>query len=131
MSSVQEKRPLSPHLQVYRPQITTVLSILHRITGFALSVGSLLLVAWLWAAAYNGDYYVFWQEAASHWAGKTLLVGWSFAFYYHLGNGIRHMFWDMGRGFDLQNVTRSGIAVVAFAFVMTGITWIIICNEIY
>ncbi len=123
-------RPLSPHLQVYKPQITSVMSIAHRLTGFALSVGTLLFVAWLWSAAYNEDYYLFWQKLASQWWAHLLLAGWTFAIYYHLCNGIRHLFWDMGRGFDLKNVTRSGLLVVLVAITATLMTWLFITKTL-
>ncbi len=130
MSSIREKRPLSPHLQVYRPQITSVMSITHRATGVFLSLGTFLLVVWLWAAAYNAEYFGFWQNILSHIMGKIALTGWAFALYYHLGNGIRHLFWDIGRGFELKNLTRSGIAVILFACAMTIITWLCALNQL-
>jgi len=123
MASTHSKRPLSPHLQVYKPQISSVMSITHRITGVALSVGTLLLVAWLYAAAYSADYFAFWQNLMGQWYGQVALTTWTFALFYHLGNGIRHLFWDMGRGFDLKNMTRSGIVVIVFAFIMTAFVW--------
>ena len=131
MTTIRDKRPLSPHLQVYRPQITSVMSITHRATGFFLSIGTLFLVAWLWAAAYDGEYFAFWQMAAKHWVGQLALLGWTFAFFYHLCNGIRHLFWDMGKGYELANVTRSGILVILTASIMTVLTWYFIATEIY
>lgn len=128
---MKPQRPLSPHLQIYRPQITSVMSITHRATGIFLSFGTLFLVAWLWAAAYDQSYFEFWQEIAVTTLGMLMLGGWTFAFFYHLGNGIRHLFWDMGKGFDLKNVTRSGIVVIVFAFGMTAISWFFICNKLY
>lgn len=130
MTQTRHARPLSPHLQIYKPQITSAMSIFHRFTGIALSIGSVLLVAWLWAAAYSGTYFEMWQTFFTSTLGTIMLVGWSAAFYYHLGNGIRHLFWDMGRGFDLANVTRSGLAVLGFVVIATAITWyIILCPE--
>jgi succinate dehydrogenase / fumarate reductase cytochrome b subunit len=117
-------RPLSPHLQVYRPQLTSVLSILHRITGVALAVGTLLLVWWLIAAASGGDAFSTVQGVIGHWIGRALLFGWSFALFYHLANGIRHLFWDSGRGFDLPTVHASGKAVVCVAVVLTVAAWV-------
>lgn len=128
---MKPQRPLSPHLQIYRPQITSVMSITHRATGVFLSLGTLFLVAWLWAAAYDAAYFEFWQEMAVSTLGMLVLMGWTFAFFYHLGNGIRHLCWDMGKGFDLKNVTRSGLAVIAFALIMTAISWAFICDKIY
>ncbi len=117
-------RPLSPHLQVYKPQITSVLSIMHRITGVALAVGSLVLVWWLISVAVGAEAFEIVQGFLGSWIGQLLLLGWSFALFYHLCNGIRHLFWDMGKGFDLPTVTRSGIAVIVAATVLTVIAWI-------
>lgn len=123
------KRPLSPHLQIYRPQITSVLSILHRITGVILAVGSLFFVAWLWAAAYDSAYFAMWRSFFGSIFGQLMLVGWSAAFYYHFANGIRHLAWDIGLGFGLNNVTRTGIASLLFTAAATLLTWIIIWSR--
>lgn len=112
-------RPLSPHVGIYRWQITNTLSILHRITGVALSAGTAVLAAWLWAAAYDGAYFDAWQDFFISPIGVLMLMGWVFCFFYHLANGIRHLFWDIGRGFALQTVTKSGLLVVAFALIAT------------
>ncbi len=119
-----QERPLSPHLQVYRPQLTSVLSILHRITGAALAAGLLLLVCWLLAVASGAEFYDAVQAFNAHWFGRTLLFGWSFALFYHLCNGIRHLVWDAGRGFELADVYRSGWLVVGAALALTGVAWI-------
>lgn len=118
------ERPLSPHLQVYRPQITSVLSILHRITGAALAAGTLLLVYWLVAIAGGPDTYDAAQSVIGSIIGRTLLFGWSWALFYHLANGIRHLFWDAGKGFDLTTVTISGWAAVILSFALTLAAWI-------
>ena len=123
MSKIQPARPLSPHLGIYRWQITNALSILHRLSGVALSVGTLFLAAWLWAAAYNGDYFHEWQEFYAGPIGILMLFGWSVVFYYHLGNGIRHLFWDMGKGFELPTVTKTGLFNLGFTALATLITW--------
>ena len=117
-------RPLSPHVQVYKPQITSVLSILHRITGVALAVGTLLLVWWLIGAATSVEAFETVQKFIGSWIGRLLLFGWSFALFYHLCNGIRHLFWDMGRGFELPTVSASGWAVVIISAALTVIAWI-------
>jgi succinate dehydrogenase / fumarate reductase cytochrome b subunit len=116
-------RPLSPHLQIYRPQITSVLSILHRITGMALAAGSLLLVYWLIAAAAGADAFATAQSLIGSFVGRLLLFGWSFALFFHLANGIRHLFWDMGLGFELKTVTRSGWTVVIVSLLLTLVAW--------
>jgi len=118
-------RPLSPHLQIYRPQFTSVLSITHRITGVALAVGTLLLVGWLAAAALGEAAYARVGGFIDSPIGLLLLFGWSLALFYHLGNGIRHLFWDAGRGFDLPTAEKSGYAVIAFALVATLAAWVI------
>jgi len=119
-----DNRPLSPHLQVYKPQITSILSILHRATGFALAVGTLLFVWWLISAAAGPQTYAVVEGFLSSWIGTLLLIGWSFAVFYHLCNGIRHLFWDAGRGFEIETVTRSGLIVVVAAVVLTVVAWI-------
>ena len=117
-------RPLSPHLQVYKPQLTSILSILHRFTGIALSAGMLVLVWWLVAAASGGETFANAQACIGSWFGRLLLFGWSFALFYHLGNGIRHLFWDMGHGFDLATARRNGWIVVVSALVLTIVAWV-------
>jgi succinate dehydrogenase / fumarate reductase cytochrome b subunit len=116
-------RPLSPHLQIYRPQITSVLSITHRITGVALATGTLLLVWWLAAAALGEAAYARVGAFVGSPIGLLLLFGWSLALFYHLANGIRHLFWDTGRGFDLSTAEKSGYAVLAFALAATVVAW--------
>lgn len=117
-------RPLSPHLQVYRPQLTSMLSIAHRITGVALAVGTLLLVYWLAAAAGGAESYAAAQGFIGSFFGQLLLFGWTIALFYHLANGIRHLFWDAGYGFELPTVQRSGQAVLAATAVLTVVSWI-------
>ncbi|MBK8175849.1 MAG: succinate dehydrogenase, cytochrome b556 subunit [Rhodospirillales bacterium] len=119
------ERPLSPHIQVYRPQITSVLSILHRITGVALTAGTLLLTWWLVAAAYGPDSFANAQAFIGSWIGQLLLWGFTFALFYHFANGIRHLAWDFGWGFELSKLRCSGIATVAFAGAATVITLIV------
>lgn len=118
-----DNRPLSPHLQIYRPQITSVLSILHRISGVVLSFGIVVLVYWLAAAAAGGSAYSSAVGLLGSFLGKLLLFAWSLAFFYHLLNGIRHLVWDSGRGFEIPEVYRSGWIVVALTFVMTVVFW--------
>ncbi|HWK43160.1 MAG TPA: succinate dehydrogenase, cytochrome b556 subunit [Stellaceae bacterium] len=117
-------RPLSPHLQVYKPQITSILSISHRATGLALSVGTLLLVWWLVAAASGEAAYLSVAGFVGSWFGLLLLFGWSVSLFYHLANGIRHLFWDMGYGFEIQTAYRSGYAVLIATVALTLIAWI-------
>ena len=120
-----DDRPLSPDLQIYRPQLTSVLSITHRLTGVVLSVGSPLLVYWLIAAAAGPSAYTALHGFLASWLGLLLLLGWTFSLFFHLCNGIRHLFWDAGYGFDLQTIYASGWAVVAISIVLTLAAWII------
>lgn len=123
------RRPLSPHLQVYRPQLTSVLSILHRATGVALSVGTLLLVYWLVAAALGPQHYATAQHILGSWFGLLLLFLWSWALFYHLSNGIRHLFWDAGQGFELPTVYQSGYVVVASSLALTVLAWVVAFSQ--
>jgi succinate dehydrogenase / fumarate reductase cytochrome b subunit len=118
-------RPLSPHLQIYKPQITSTLSILHRLTGVALGVGTLFLMWWLVAAASGPDYYAMVQGWLVSFIGRILLLGFTFALFYHLCNGIRHLFWDMGHGYDVDVAARNGWIVVVASVVLTLAAWII------
>jgi len=115
-------RPLSPHLQVYRPQITSILSILHRVTGVALTAGTLLLTWWLVAAAYGPEQFANVQGFIGSWIGQLVLWGFTFSLFYHLGNGVRHLAWDFGWGFELPHVRTTGLAVLAFAGAATLVT---------
>ena len=119
------ERPLSPHLQIYRPQISSVLSILHRLTGIGLTVGTLVLVWWLLAAAAGPEAYTTFQRFLGSFIGQILMLGWTFAFFYHLCNGIRHLFWDAGYGFSLPVMHMTGWIVVAASGVLTVLSWII------
>ncbi len=118
-----DNRPLSPHLQVYRPQITSILSILHRITGVGLLVGLLLLTCWLVAAAGGAEDYAALQGFLGSWFGRLLLFGFTVALFYHLCNGIRHLYWDAGYGFELDAVNRSGWLVLIATAVLSVGSW--------
>ena len=118
-------RPLSPHLQVYRLQLTSALSILHRGTGIALSVGARYLATWvIFAAASPKDYALF-QGFNMSIVGRIVLGGWLFCAFYHLANGIRHLFWDAGYGFEIKDAYRSGWIVVAVSAIATVVSWIV------
>jgi len=121
---ISSQRPLSPHLQVYRPQITSTLSILHRITGIALAVGTLLLTWWVAALASGPEAFAVAQGFIGSLFGRLLLFGWSLALFYHLCNGIRHLAWDAGYGYEIDTATRTGWLVVAGAVALTLIAWI-------
>ncbi len=117
-------RPLSPHLQVYRPQITSVLSILHRITGVALALGIVPLVYWLNGLAGGPEAYAAAVGTLSSGLVQLFIFGWVFAFSYHLLNGVRHLLWDIGWGFELSQVYSSGWMVVGGSVVITLIVWL-------
>lgn len=115
-------RPLSPHLQIYRPQITSVLSITHRFTGIALVFGAILLFFWLTAASLGAEAYSFNKDILTSWIGKLVMFGVIFSVWFHLGNGIRHLAWDAGFGFKMRTVHISGIVVLTFSIIATTIT---------
>lgn len=119
-------RPTSPHLSIYKPQISSVLSIFHRFTGMALYAGLVVVTVWLFVAAYQPEQYAALHDLLTSFLGRLLLIVWTAAFYYHLGNGIRHLFWDIGKGFELATMAKSGWAVLFFAAAMTAISWVYI-----
>ena len=119
------ERPLSPHLQIYKPQLTSVLSITHRATGMALSFGILFLIWFLAAAAWSDGAFALAQGFWGSWLGLLCLFGWSLSLFYHLLNGIRHLAWDSGWGFELKTVHVTGWAVVAGSVALTLIAWIV------
>jgi succinate dehydrogenase / fumarate reductase, cytochrome b subunit len=116
-------RPISPHLQIYRRQLTSVLSILHRLTGVFLALGVVPLVGWLVAAAAGPAWFDCAQQVAGSIVGRTLLFLWSAAFFYHLLNGLRHLAWDAGWGFELSTTYRTGWAVLIMSAVLTVVAW--------
>ena len=118
-------RPLSPHLQVYKPQLTSVLSVLHRGTGIVLAIGTLLVTYWLAAIAGGEESFSSANAILGSWFGKLVLFGWSWALFYHLSNGIRHLLWDTGFGFDLPTVYLSGKIMVGASFALTVLLWIV------
>jgi succinate dehydrogenase / fumarate reductase cytochrome b subunit len=128
MSSAERpasKRPLSPHLQVYRPQLTSILSITHRGTGIFLALGALYLVCWLLAIASGPDAFAAVNGFAGSIVGRLLMLGWTFSLFYHLANGIRHLIWDAGLGLDLKSTYMSGWLVVVTSVALTVIAWVI------
>ena len=111
--------PLSPHLQIYKPQLTSLLSITHRGTGVLLALGLLLLPYWLLSIAAGPKVYDALLIHFSAWYGKLLLLGLLFSLYYHLCNGIRHLGWDLGRGLDLATTYVTGYIVVFLSVLLT------------
>ncbi len=129
------ERPLSPHLQIYRPQLTSITSILHRITGAGMALGAPVLTWWLFAlhkgsflidlgngrsfdAGYQGFYFF-----AHSLPGQFMFFCWTFGFIYHFLNGIRHLFWDSGVGVNLKNAYVTGYAILVLSFVVTAFIW--------
>jgi succinate dehydrogenase / fumarate reductase cytochrome b subunit len=117
------KRPLSPHLQVYKPQLTSVLSILHRLTGVALIFGTILVAVWLVAAASGEDAYNAVHGFVASPLGLFMVFGWSVALFYHLSNGIRHLFWDLGYLFKIENAYKAGYVVLLSTVILTAGAW--------
>ena len=117
------ERPLSPHLQVYKPQITSVLSIFHRITGVAMTFGLILLVAWIFTLSLGEEYFEYFVMFIKSWFGLLILFSFTFALNYHFCNGIRHLFWDAGYGYEIETVHKSGLAVLVVSFVLTILIW--------
>ncbi len=128
MSEAKIQRPLSPHLQVYKLPLTALMSISHRITGVGLVFGTLLVTAFLISAASGEEQYNFVMGLATSLPGKIVLFLWSVGLYFHMCNGIRHMFWDMGKNFNKASAHRSNYYVLLGAVSMTVLTWVIACG---
>ena len=120
------ERPLSPHLSIYRWPITMTLSILHRATGVAMTVGLVVLAAWLVSAAAGAAEYERFTAMMLTLIGRLVLIGWSFAFFYHLANGIRHLVWDTGRGFEKHQANASAWFVIIAAILITAGFWTVL-----
>ena len=120
-----DKRPLSPHLQHYKLPLTAYLSITHRITGIINSAAIVLLVLLIASAAGTPESYEFMSGIANSWFGKLVLFGFTVTLYYHMANGIRHLFWDVGLGLDLEDAKKSGNLSLIAAGVLSVITWMV------
>ena len=120
---MSRQRPLSPHLQIYKPQLTSILSILHRGTGVVLSMGSIILVSWIIALTLGRETYLMYSKIINHWFSHLVLLGFTFGLFYHLSNGIRHLFWDAGYGYEISTVYKSGLAVVIISLLSTCLIW--------
>ena len=118
-------RPLSPHLSIYRWPITMTLSILHRMTGVALSVGLIALVVWLESIAFGSGSYATVAAWMDTIVGRLILLGFSFAFFFHLANGVRHLFCDVGLGFEMRHANASAWFVLVATVVMTALYWLL------
>ena len=120
-----KQRPNSPNMQIYRPQLTSVLSIANRASGIVLSLGAVGLVFWLVAAANGPEAYAYTQLLLASSPGQIGLLLFVFAFFFHLCGGLRHHAWDAGLGFDLAAIYRSGWAVVAASALLTALSWLV------
>jgi succinate dehydrogenase / fumarate reductase cytochrome b subunit len=128
----KSNRPLSPHLGIYKPQISSTLSIMHRVSGIINFLGLLTFVWWLVAVTFSTkspmDGWV-WNFFSSSW-GLIILIAWSFSVFFHFCTGTRHLFWDAGLGFDIKVMKITGWVAVVMAFFLTGLTWLIILSVI-
>ena len=116
---VAGNRPLSPHLQIYRWHLSMATSILHRMSGVVLALGLLLLTWWLAAAAAGPEYFGLVHDIMASWIGRLILLGFTAALYFHLFNGIRHLMWDIGYGFEIETAQRLGYLVFALTILAT------------
>ena len=121
------ERPLSPHLQIYRPMLTMMMSIVHRLTGVALYLGTILVAWWLVATAMGADAYAFYQDIAGGLVGRVVLIGFTWALLHHMFGGIRHLIWDAGYGFDLSRVEWLARATLACSVLATALLWSLAC----
>lgn len=121
------EKPLSPHIQIYRWEITMLVSILHRAAGIAMVAGAALVVWMLLALASGPQAYDCFQRFIASPIGSLMLLGWTAAIFLHLGNGIRHFFWDVGKGYQIITARRSAFILLAFTGMMTLIVWFVAC----
>lgn len=131
------KRPLSPHLQIYKPQITTFTSILHRATGIFLYIGVIVMCWAIVHYSYQINTEMEGGEAECYCPWKNIIryimylviLGWTFSLYYHLCNGIRHLFWDIGKGFEINTAKKTGISVIIISFILTAFSILIVLSK--
>jgi succinate dehydrogenase / fumarate reductase cytochrome b subunit len=123
MASPSKPRPLSPHLQIYKPQLTSILSILHRMTGMTLTLLGMFIVCWLYHVVEGEGHYLALNGVMQTSLGRGVLMVWSFALFYHLLNGIRHLLWDIGMGFEIKEVYATGYTVMALSVLLTCFFW--------
>lgn len=120
------ERPLSPHLQIYRPQLTSITSILTRITGNALIVGVMLAVWWLFAAAISPQYFAVANAVATSWFGDLVFTCSAWAVWYHYLAGLRHLYFDAGHGLEIATAEKLGWGIIAGSFILTALTILIV-----
>lgn len=124
-ADLESARPLSPHLQVFRPIITMMMSIFHRITGAALYFGTVIVVWWLAAAASGPEYYAFTSAILTSPLGLLILFGYTWALFHHMLGGVRHLIWDTGRALEKETATKMAWATVVGSILLTALTWIV------
>lgn len=125
MPMTMHERPLSPHLQIYKVELPMMLSGLHRITGIALSVGSILLVAWISSAVLSAEAFAGMNRFLGGYIGQFVLFGWTFSLIYHSVSGVRHLIWDTGRLLEVKQIHSSSKFVLAITIVLTLLAWIL------
>lgn len=123
-TSQNTRRPISPHLQIYKRTLTMMMSIVHRVTGVALYAGTLLFVWWLTAAAISDQYFDMAQAVFGSWIGRLVLFGFTWALIHHAAGGIRHLIWDTGRAFDLRAVEMGARITLASSIILTILLWV-------
>ncbi|MEZ5564404.1 MAG: succinate dehydrogenase, cytochrome b556 subunit [Gammaproteobacteria bacterium] len=123
-------RPLSPHVGIYRWQVSNTLSIIHRATGMLLSISAVVLVAWLFSLAAGQTAYAQFGWVFGSLVGQLLLIGWTFCFFFHLCNGIRHLAWDADYGFDKAVARKSGMVVVVISIVLSILFWVLALTQV-
>lgn len=128
--SAARQRPLSPHLEIYRLPLAAITSISHRISGVALTGGAVVLVAWLYAASSNPEYFKWWQAVLLSRLGLVCMFGWSLALFYHLCAGVRHLLWDAGMFPDRKSIGATNLVVIFSALVLTAITWALVLPKL-
>ena len=119
------KNPLSPHLQIYRWQISSLLSIIHRITGILNLLGLIFISAWISSAGIGENLFEYFSVFLKSFIGKFILIGFTWSISYHLLSGIRHFFWDLGYGYEIKTANISGIIVIASSLLLTVFLWLI------
>lgn len=123
---MKKTKPISPHISIYRIQITSLLSILHRGTGIALFVGLILIMWWIVYIVYSPFEHQLWMwDIMSTTTAKAIIIIWSYALFYHFFNGIRHLFWDFGMGYNIDTLSRSGIAVIIISLTTCALCWFV------
>ena len=121
---IMEEQPTSPHLQIYRPQLTSILSISHRLAGLFLGTSGLLAFTfWIASLALGPDAYSYSVALFTSSLMQPILFLWTIAFYYHFSNGIRHLFWDLGWGFQLTTAYKTGYLAITNAIILSSLTW--------